>query len=139
LLYLDKLIDTSNENNISINYGDLNSTLGNVMNLIKYAFIIASACIGLVIVLSFIGLKMLSYIPLTLSQIVILISSIFIIILYSTNYLTDIIKNYVKSQTFNNTKINIDNININIDTGGILIIVSTGLLIVTHILYTILA
>ena len=139
LLYLDKLIDTSNENYITINYGDLNSTLGNVMNIIKYSFIIVSACIGLVIVLSFIGLKLLSYIPLTLSQIVMLSSSIIIIILYSTNYLTDIIKNYVNSQTFNNSKINIDNIKIDINTGGILIIVSTGLLIITHILYTMLA
>ena len=65
-LYMDKLIN--NNNNSTINYKDVNSTLNTISNIVKYAFIGVSVCVGLVIILSLIGLKLISYIPLLIAS-----------------------------------------------------------------------
>ena len=137
-LYVDKIVDTTDSINTTINYSDINNTIGTITTIIKYIFIVVSVCIGLLIILSLIGLKMISYIPLAISQLVLIMTSLFIVIMYGTNYLSDIIKNYINSQSLNGIKINITNLNINYGTGGILIFVSTALLIVTNFIYAML-
>lgn len=134
-LYLDKVIDTTNSDNITIKYNEIDSTLDTIIKIIKYIFIIISVCIGLIIILSLFGLKMISYIPLAISQLVMIITSLFIVIMYSTNYLSDIIKTYINSQSLNGIKINISKLNINFDTGSIFIFISTALLIVINFIY----
>jgi hypothetical protein len=138
-LYVDKIVDTTDSINTTINYSDINNTIGTITNIIKYIFIVVSVCIGLLIILSLIGLKMISYIPLAISQLVLIMTSLFIVIMYGTNYLSDIIKNYINSQSLDGIKIKITNLNINYGTGGILIFVSTALLIVTNFIYAMLA
>ena len=133
LLYMDKLIN--NNDNTTINYKDVNSTLNTISNIVKYAFIGVSVCIGLVIILSLIGLKFVSYIPLLLALTSMIIISIILIIIYSTNFIIDIIKNYISSQS---TFINISNTKINYDKGSIMIGISTVLLFVNYILYMLL-
>jgi hypothetical protein len=138
-LYVDKIVDTTDSINTTINYSDINNTIGTITNIIKYIFIVVSVCIGLLIIFSLIGLKMISYIPLAISQLVLIMTSLFIVIMYGTNYLSDIIKNYINSQSLDGIKIKITNLNINYGTGGILIFVSTALLIVTNFIYAMLA
>ena len=133
LLYMDKLIN--NNDNTTINYKDVNSTLNTISNIVKYIFIGISVCIGLVIILSLIGLKFVSYIPLLLALTSMIIISIILIIIYSTNFIIDIIKNYISSQS---TFINISNTKINYDKGSIMIGISTVLLFVNYILYMLL-
>ena len=133
LLYMDKLIN--NNDNTTINYKDVNSTLNTISNIVKYIFIGVSVCIGLVIILSLIGLKFVSYIPLMLALTSMIIISIILIIIYSTNFIIDIIKNYISSQS---TFINISNTKINYDKGSIMIGISTVLLFVNYILYMLL-
>ena len=134
-MYLDKIVDISNSDNTTINYNEINSTLGTITKLVKYIFIAVSACIGLIIILSSIGLKKISYIPLAISQLVMIMTSLFMIIIYSTHYLTNIIKNYISDQSINGIKININNLIVNYDTGCIFIFVSTALLIVINFIY----
>jgi hypothetical protein len=135
LFYTDKIINNSDGNKTIINYSDINSTVGNISSIIKYILITVSVCIGLVVILSFIGMKMLSYIPLIFSQIVMILLAIIIVVLYSTRYLTDIITQNINSQT---DYIKLSNAKISFENGGILIIISSLLLIVTHFIYSML-
>ena len=135
LFYTDKIINNSDGNNTIINYSDINSTVGNISSIIKYILITVSVCIGLVVILSFIGMKMLSYIPLIFSQIVMILLAIIIVVLYSTRYLTDIITQNINSQS---NYIKLSNAKISFENGGILIIISSLLLIVTHFIYSML-
>ena len=148
-LYIDHLTTNNNSitNNANIEYKDINSTADTVSTIFTNLFIGVSICIGLVIVLSFVGLKVISYIPLSLSQLVMIIFTVFIVIVYSTNFLTDILTNYINSLAGLNVnipgvdapvKVTLTNTSINYDTGGILITLSTALLFITHILYSIL-
>lgn len=137
ILYIDKVI----VNNTTIYYSDINSSVNDTSNSIKYAFIFASICIGLVIGLSFIGMKRISYIPLVLSQLIMISFTSILIIIYNTNYLSDIISNLVNSQDVlnsNGAKVTVLNVKINYDIGAILITLSTALLIINHFLYSIL-
>jgi hypothetical protein len=129
-LYMDKIVN--NIDNSTINYKDVNNNLSTISNIIKYVFIGVSVCIGLVILLSLIGLKVISYIPLLIALITMIILSIIIVIMYSTNFLIDLIKNYISSQT---TFININNTNINYDNGGIFITAATIALLLNYFLY----
>jgi hypothetical protein len=129
-LYMDKIVN--NIDNSTINYKDINSTLGTISNIIKFVFIAVSGCIGLVILLSFIGLKVISYIPLLIALITMIILSIIIVIIYSTSFLIDSIKNYISSQT---KFININNAKINYDNGGHFITASTIALLINYFLY----
>jgi len=148
-LYMDHLTTNNNSitNNANIEYKDINSTAETVSTIFTYLFIGVSICIGLVIVLSFVGLKFISYIPLSLSQLVMIIFTVFIIIVYNTNFLNDILTNYINNLAGLNVnipgvdkpvKITLSNTSINYDTGGILITLSTALLFITHIMYSIL-
>ena len=130
LAYLNKMVNTSD--NTTINYNELNSTLGNAINFMNYIFIGISVCIGLVILLSFIGLKTISYIPLLIALIAMIIICIIIFALYSTGYLTDILTQYVNNQS---PYVSISNTKVNYDIGGIFITLSTGLLFVNYFLY----
>lgn len=133
LAYSNKLVNTTD--NTTINYSGFNKTLGTVINFMNYIFIGISVCIGLVILLSFIGLKKISYIPLLIASIAMIIICIIIFALYSTGYLNDILTEYVNRQS---PYLSISNTKVNYDTGGIFITLSTGLLIVNYILYTML-
>ena len=133
VFYTDKIINNNDKTNI--NYSDINSTVGNISSILKYILITVSVCIGLVVILSFFGMKMLSYIPLIFSQIVMILLAIIIVILYSTRYLTEIITKNINSQS---SYIKLSNAKISFETGGILIIISSLLLIVTHFIYSML-
>lgn len=148
-LYMNYI--TTNDNSITnsakINYSEINSTASTVSTFFNYICIGTSVLMGLVIILSFVGLKGISYIPLSLSQLVMITFSLLIVIIYSTHYLTDILTDYINSLAGVNlnipgvnetAKVKISNTNINYDIGGIFITLSSALLIVSHIFYSVL-
>ena len=130
LAYLNKMVNTTD--NTTINYSELNTTLGTVITYMNYIFIGISVCIGLVILLSFIGLKTISYIPLLIALIAMIIICIIIFALYSSGYLNNILTQYVNNQS---PYLSISNTKVNYDNGGIFITLSTGLLFANYFLY----
>jgi hypothetical protein len=136
LLYMDKIVN--NIDNSIINYKDIDSTLDNISKISKYIFIGVSLCIGLVIVLSLIGLKVISYIPLIISLITMIILSIIIFVINNTNFVIDLIKKYISSQTESINLININNMKINYENGGVFITIATILLFINYFLYVVL-
>jgi len=129
-LYMDYIIN--NIDNSKINYSDVNGTLDSVTNIIKFVFIGVSAFLGMVIILSFIGLKTISYIPLLIALNIMIILCIVLILIYSTKFVTGAITDFINKQS---EFIKVSNTSINYDTGGILITVATGILLVNYFLY----
>ena len=129
-VYLNKIVN--NTDNSTINYNNINSTLDIVSKFMNYIFIGISVCIGIVILLSFIGLKIISYIPLLIALITMIIICIIIFVIYSTGFLSSILNQYISSQS---QHITLSNTKIIYDTGGIFITLSTGLLLVNYFLY----
>jgi hypothetical protein len=132
-LYMNKIVD--NVDNSTINYKDIDSSLDNISDISKYIFIGVSVCMGLVIVLSFVGLKVISYIPLIIALISMVALSIIIFVIYNSNFVIDLVKKYITDKII---LININNTKINYDNGGVFITIATILLIINYFIYILL-
>jgi hypothetical protein len=135
-LYMNKIVNNTDDS--IINYKDIDSTLDNISKISKYVLIGVSICIVLIILLSLIGLKTISYIPLIIALITMIIFCIIIVIIYSTNFVIDLLKKYISSQTESINLININNMKINYDNGGVFITIATILLFINYFLYVVL-
>jgi hypothetical protein len=135
-LYMNKIVNNTDDS--IINYKDIDGTLDNISKISKYVLIGVSICIVLIILLSLIGLKTISYIPLIIALITMIIFCIIIVILYSTNFVIDLLKKYISSQTESINLININNMKINYDNGGVFITIATILLFINYFLYVVL-
>jgi len=132
--YMDKIVN--NNDNSTINYKDVdNSGFKYTYNIIKYGFICISVFLGLVIILSTFGLKAISYIPLSIVFVTMLLIFTFLINIYYMSSKDIIIEKIIGSQS---KFIKINNTNINFDNGGIMITASTALFLINFILYPIL-
>ena len=133
-LYMDKIVN--NNDNSTINYKDVdNSGFTYTYNIIKYGFIVISVCLGLVIILSIFGLKLISYTPLSIVFVTMLLIFTFLINIYYMSSKDIIIEKIIGSQS---KFIKINNTNINYDNGGIMITASTALFLINFVLYSIL-
>jgi hypothetical protein len=136
-VYINKLTLSAGEEKTTIHYSDLNinDTYKMILQYLYYGCIITSCTILIGIILSSLGMKFFSKILFIIAQIfMVSFSGIILFLVYSPGFIENLISsNLPLPQGFKNY------VNTSYGSGGILIIVSSIMMIINYIIYSFIA